>query len=222
MNNFDTFIANVKSVYLEEIMSEARKPLIFSEYKDVFEVIKNLLKDNEKLVIAIDGRCGGGKSSLGTMLTEEFDCTLFHMDDFFLPFEMKTSERLSKAGENVHYERFEEEILRPLKNNKPVIYRKYLCNKWEFSQPIKVETKNLTIVEGSYSLHPALRNYYDYKIFITVDPKMQYERILKRNGKEKLQDFLNKWIPMEEHYFKELGIKNQCDLILDTTMIKLE
>lgn len=210
----------LKVYILEGIMSEACKPLIFSEYEDVFEVIKNLLKDNEKLVIAIDGRCGGGKSSLGEMLTEEFDCTLFHMDDFFLPFEMKTSERLSKAGENVHYERFEEEILWPLKNNKPVVYRKYICNKWEFSAPIKVKTKNLAIVEGSYSLHPVLRNYYDYKIFITVDPKVQYERILKRNGKEKLQDFLNKWIPMEEHYFEELDIKNKCDLILDTTMIK--
>lgn len=201
-------------------MSEERKLLIYSEYKDVFEVIKSLLRDNEKLVIAIDGRCGGGKSSLGAMLAEEFDCSLFHMDDFFLPFEMKTSERLSEAGGNVHYERFEEEILKPIKNNKPVIYRKYLCNKGEFSQPIKVEAKNLTIVEGSYSLHPTLRNYYDYKIFITVDPKLQYERILKRNGKEKQQDFLNKWIPMEEHYFEELDIKKQCDLILDTTMVK--
>lgn len=201
-------------------MSEERKPLIYSEYKEVFEAIKNLLKDNKKLAIAIDGRCGGGKSTLGALLTEEFDCNLFHMDDFFLPFKMKTSERLGEAGGNVHYERFEEEILRPLKNNKPAIYRKYLCNKGEFSQPIKVEPKNLTIVEGSYSLHPTLRNYYDYKIFITVDPQIQYERILKRNGKEKLQDFLNKWIPMEEHYFEELDTENQCDLILDTTMIK--
>jgi uridine kinase len=48
-----------------------------------------------------------------------------------------------------------------------------------------------------------------------------FSRILKRNGKEKLQDFLNKWIPMEEQYFAGLDIKNQCDLILDTTMIRI-
>ena len=202
-------------------MRKELKPLIYNEYKDVFDVIKNLLKDNEKLVIAIDGRCGGGKSTLGSLLKEKFDCNIFHMDDFFLPFEMKTAERLRKAGENVHYERFEEEILKPLKNNKAAIYRQYLCNKGEFSQSIKVEPKNLTIVEGSYSIHPKLRNYYDYKIFITVDSKVQYERILKRNGKEKLQNFLNKWIPMEEHYFAELDIRYQCDLILDTTMMTI-
>ncbi|OCA98086.1 uridine kinase family protein [Clostridium beijerinckii] len=201
-------------------MNKERKPHIYNEYKYVFDEIKNLLKDNEKLVIAIDGRCGGGKSSLGAMLTEGFDCSLFHMDDFFLPPRMKTKERLAQPGGNVHYERFEEEILKPLKNDEPAVYRKYLCNKGELSQPIKVEPKNLTIVEGSYSLHPTLKDYYDYKIFITIDPKVQHERILKRNGEEKLQDFINKWIPLEEHYFTELDIENKCDIIFDTTNIK--
>lgn len=201
-------------------MNKERKPHIYNEYKYVFDEIKNLLKDNEKLVIAIDGRCGGGKSSLGAMLAEGFDCSLFHMDDFFLPPRMKTKERLAEPGGNVHYERFEEEILKPLKNNEPAVYRKYLCNKGELSEPIKVEPKNLTIVEGSYSLHPTLRDYYDYKIFITIDSKVQHDRILKRNGEEKLQDFINKWIPLEEHYFTELDIENKCDIILDTTNIK--
>jgi uridine kinase len=201
-------------------MSEEHIIPIYNEYQYVFDAIKNLLKHNKPLIIAIDGRCGGGKSTLGALLAEQFDCNIFHMDDFFLPFEMKTSKRLSEAGGNVHYERFEAEILRSLQNHKSAQYRQYLCNKGDFSQPIKVEPKKLNIIEGSYSLHPRLKNYYDYKIFITVDPKLQYERILKRNGKEKLQDFLNKWIPMEEHYFEELDIKNQCDLIFDTTMIE--
>lgn len=201
-------------------MSEKNIIQIYNEYQYVFDMVENLSKDNNPIIVAIDGRCGGGKSTLGAMLTEQFDCNIFHMDDFFLPFEMKTSKRLAEAGGNVHYERFEEEILKPLQNHNSVVYRQYLCNKGDFGQPIKVEPKHLTIVEGSYSLHPTLRNYYDYKIFITVNPKVQYERILKRNGKEKLQDFLNKWIPMEEHYFAELDIKNQCDLIFDTTMIK--
>lgn len=200
-------------------MSKKNMIPVYNEYQHVFDVIGNLLKDNKTLIIAIDGRCGSGKSTLGALITEQFDCNLFHMDDFFLPFEMKTSKRLAKAGGNVHYERFEDEVLKPLKNHKSVQYRQYICSKGDFSQPIKVEYKNLTIVEGSYSLHPTLRNYYDYKIFVTVDSKVQCERILKRNGKEKLQDFLNKWIPMEEYYFEELDIKNNCDLILNTTEI---
>lgn len=61
-------------------MRKELKPLIYNEYKDVFDVIENLLKDNEKLLIVIDGRCGGGKSTLGSLLKEEFDCSIFHIN----------------------------------------------------------------------------------------------------------------------------------------------
>jgi hypothetical protein len=36
---------------LEEAMRKKLKPLIYNEYKDVFDVIENLIKDNEKLLI---------------------------------------------------------------------------------------------------------------------------------------------------------------------------
>ena len=183
---------------MERTMSERHNTPIHTEYQHIFDVINNLLEeeDTKSLIIAIDGRCGSGKSTLGALLTEQFDCNIFHMDDFFLPFEMKTSKRLGEAGGNVHYERFEEEILRSLKQHKSVKYSQYLCNKGDFSQPTEVEPKKLNIVEGSYSLHPTLRNYYDYKIFIDIDSKAQQKRIFKRNGEQNLQDFLSKWIPM--------------------------
>ena len=36
-------------------------------------------------VLAIDGRCGSGKSSLGGLLARLYPCTLVHMDDFYMP-----------------------------------------------------------------------------------------------------------------------------------------
>lgn len=203
-------------------MNKEKIKLINDDYSPVFEIIERLYKEKKELIIAIDGRCGGGKSTLGKIIAERFKGNLFHMDDFFLPFEMRTPERLETAGGNVHYERFYEEVIVPIKNKQVVYYKKFLCSKGDFDQPIIVEPKSFNIVEGSYSLHPTLKNYYDYKIFIDVAANVQYNRILKRNGKEKLQDFLDKWIPMEEHYFKELSIKNHCDLIVDTTKINEE
>ncbi|MEK3909347.1 P-loop NTPase fold protein [Oceanobacillus sp. FSL W7-1309] len=73
------------------------------EYSSLFKILKKLDKATS---IAIDGRCGSGKTSLAEMLKQEFDMNVFHMDDFFLPFEMKTKERLSESGGNVHYELF--------------------------------------------------------------------------------------------------------------------
>lgn len=53
---------------------------------------------------------------------------------------------------------------------------------------------------------------YDLKIFLDVDSDEQLDRIEKRNGKNQLSEFINKWIPLEEKYFEEFGIKEKCDL----------
>ena len=52
-------------------------------------------------LLAIDGRCGSGKSTLAAHMAQVFGCPVFHMDDFFLPPELRTPERLAQPGENV-------------------------------------------------------------------------------------------------------------------------
>lgn len=188
-----------------------------AKFLPIIEELKSLIEENKTLIIAIDGRCGSGKSTLAAIIKETFDCNVFHMDDYFLPFNRKTTKRLSEPGGNVDYERFKIEILTPLQSGDDVTYRPYNCSKGTLDEAINVEFKNVTIVEGSYSLHPILKEAYDYKIFLTVEPKVQQKRILKRNGEERLQNFINKWIPMEEHYFSELNIQGQCDFVFDTT-----
>ncbi|MBQ7816856.1 MAG: uridine kinase, partial [Oscillospiraceae bacterium] len=80
-------------------------------YNKLLKDINNLLDNSKKDVIwvAIDGPCASGKSSLGNFLNDNFICNVFHMDDFFLPPEMKTAERLAEVGGNVDYERFGKE-----------------------------------------------------------------------------------------------------------------
>lgn len=186
-------------------------------YSPVFRAIEELAKNKDHFIVAIDGRCGSGKSILAHLIAEKFDCNIFHMDDFFLPLEMKTPERLAEPGGNVHSERFLEEVLKPLKEENSIQYQPYDCQIWDFTKAYEIERKQINIVEGSYSLHPTLEEFYDLKVFLTVDPEVQKERILKRNGEEKLQMFINRWIPMEEHYFSELKVEEQCDIVIDTT-----
>ncbi|MEG2389188.1 MAG: shikimate kinase, partial [Clostridia bacterium] len=45
-------------------------------------------------LIAIDGMCGSGKSTLGQRLAEALGGNLLHMDDFFLTAAQRTPERL--------------------------------------------------------------------------------------------------------------------------------
>lgn len=186
-------------------------------YGMVFNKIDELLKKEKPSIIAIDGMCGSGKSYLADILARTYECNVFHVDDYFLPLEMRTDERMAELGGNVHYERLKEEVLDPLEENRVVIYKPYLCGLWKYDEPRNVEVNKLNIIEGSYSMHPYLRETYNLTIFVKVDEKEQLRRISNRDEKNNLQQFIDKWIPRENKYFHDLEIKSLCDMVLDTT-----
>lgn len=188
------------------------------KFLPLFQRIDALLAEKPFVRVAIDGNCASGKSTLGALLARVYGASLFHMDDYFLPFSRKTSERMAEPGGNVDYERFYEEIAgRP--RNERILWRPFDCAAQALGPAVEVEPGPLTIVEGSYSLHPALRDAYDLKIFLHIPFEVQSARILRRNGPEKQQMFLNLWIPLENHYFEALKIEELCDLSFDCTEI---
>lgn len=188
-----------------------------TDFQGLYEKLKFLEQDTKPVIVAIDGMCGAGKSYLGDLIAEEFHCNIFHMDDYFLPLDMKTEDRLSIPGGNVHYERFKEEVIQGIQEGGMITYQPFLCSVMEYGKTVQVNSTKLTIVEGTYALHPTLIDAYDYKIFLKVDSMIQQARILKRNGKEKQKDFIQKWIPLERLYFDNLHIEEQCDVIYDTS-----
>lgn len=85
------------------------------DYKTLYNEIKQKQETlATPIVIAIDGPCAAGKSTLAKKLAEEIDGQVVHMDDFFLPGRLRTPARLREPGGNVHYERFQEEVLAPI------------------------------------------------------------------------------------------------------------
>lgn len=178
---------------------------------ELFEKIDSLLK-NGRCIVAIDGGSASGKTHLSSILKSKYDCTVFHMDDFFLRPEQRTKKRLAEVGGNVDRERFLEEVLIPISQNKPIAFSKFDCSTFTLSSPISVTLKKLIIIEGAYSMHPDLANYYDLSVFLDISPEIQKERIKKRNTPQSAKQFFNKWIPLEEIYFSEMKVKNRCDL----------
>lgn len=179
------------------------------------ERIDRLLRDGKPCIIAIDGRCASGKTTLAEALGRHYHCNVIHMDHFFLRPEQRTGERLNKPGENVDHERFLEEVLLPLKQGKAVSYQPFDCSRQILSDPVDIAPGNLTIVEGSYSCHRNLWEHYDLRIFLTVSPEEQLRRLIARNGSY-AQVFREKWIPLEEAYFSAYDLYNRCDLCVHT------
>ncbi len=166
----------------------------------------------EPAILAIDGRCASGKTTLGKALAAEWDASLFHMDDFYLQPHQRTPERLAEPGGNVDRERFLAEVLLPLTVGKPVTYRRFNCGTLTFEPAEIIEPKPVAIVEGSYSCHPVLRNRFDLRIFLDIDPEEQIRRIRLRDGSEAAERFRTIWIPLEEAYFTGCKVRESCDI----------
>ena len=170
--------------------------------------IDELLTQKDMVIVAIDGKCTSGKTTLASKLAQIYDCNVFHMEDFFLRPEQRTPERFAEVGGNVDYERFCEEVLFPLKSGKTFSYRPFDCSTFTLAASVTVTPKKLNIIEGTYSHHPYFGNPHDLKILLTVDEETQRQRILERPAFLHKR-FFEEWIPMENQYFNELNASNK-------------
>ena len=183
-------------------------------YMDIVKPIDSLLQNKDRVILAIDGSCTAGKTTLANLLAQKYDCSIFHMDDFFLRPEQRTEDRYAEPGGNVDYERFHAEVLTPLMSALPFTYRPFSCRTMQLAQGVAVTPKQLTIIEGTYSHHPYFRDPYDLKIFLTVSPELQQQRILQRPAFLHRR-FFEEWIPMEHRYFEGFSVEEKADMVLE-------
>ena len=180
--------------------------------------LEELILDLEKttsFVLAIDGMCASGKSTLAAYLQQRLDAHVFHMDDFFLPFHKRTSERLSEPGGNVDYERFLETVLMPLSQKQTVHYQPFDCSIMQLKQNVlDVPYYPRNIIEGSYALRPEFVPYYTHCLVLKIEPELQTKRIKIRNPHQ-ITQFQQIWIPLENKYFQYYHIYEKYPVIKD-------
>lgn len=179
----------------------------------LLEVAK-LLHTRESVVVAIDGRCGSGKTSLAALMEQVFDCNIFHMDDFYLPKPDRAENWLEIPGGNMDLARLRREVLDRVFSGETVDYRPFDCSAGAQMPPIPIKPKNLTVLEGSYSHHPELAAPYDLKIFVTCEKQEQLRRLQVREG-DYFPTFMKLWMPLEEQYIRAFDIGSDA-LAIDT------
>ena len=176
--------------------------------------IDRLLDEKGAARLCLDGRCASGKTTLAGLLAAIYDAQVFHMDDYFLPFEKKTTERLNTPGGNVDWERFQREVGDHL-DDEVVTYQLYDCHSGRLRDKVVSARRPVQVIEGVYSLHPGLALNEDFAVFCQIDPASQKARLLRRSGPAMLERFVNEWIPLEEAYFDACGIRGRCQMTLN-------
>lgn len=184
-------------------------------YAPVFSRISDLLAGKAVVLAAIDGRCGSGKTTMAAAIQRSFPCHVFHMDDYYLPFESREKNWPESIAGNMDLERIRQDILLPARFGQPVLYRPYDCRNSCFRASSAMAPARLNIMEGSYSHHPRLRDLYDLTVFLTLDTNEQERRLRLREG-ERFGGFASRWIPMEERYFAACAVESRSDYVLHT------
>lgn len=163
-------------------------------------------------VVVIDGMCGGGKTTLANALSRITRAPVIHMDDFFLPFSMRSRERLAEPGGNVHYERFETEVMPFVGKEEAFLYNRFDCSNGTM-MPMQCPAGPMRIVEGSYSLHPRFLPVWQamgaVTVFVSVTADEQMRRIRIRNP-QLAERFRQEWIPMENKYFSAFDVEENA------------
>lgn len=193
---------------------------LFAAAAPVLAAARALQQDPAPALLVIDGRCGSGKSTLAAWLGQELDCQVVHMDDFYLPFARRRPDWMNHPGANMDFARLRKEVLDPLLSGHTARYRAYVCPRDTFKDAVLLPPRPLTILEGSYSLHPDLAAQAACRVFVTCSPACQRERLQSREG-DHFAAFEARWIPLEEGYLAACHPETSCDFVLDTTAMSV-
>ena len=193
--------------------------LIPSDFSFLTQTIVSLLAAHPErpVLIALDGRCGSGKTTLAVQLAEQFPgSAVFHTDDYYLPPAQRIPNWAETPCANMDLTRLREEVLVPAQAGAAVHSRAYSCREGAYLPEQCVPPAPLYILEGSYSHHPILAGFYDLKVFVTCSKEEQSRRLQAREG-ERYENFVRRWIPLEEAYFAQCRIEALADRLWDTT-----
>lgn len=186
-------------------------------YLPVFKFIDNALRQKPQILVGVDGMSHSGKTRLAALLHQVYGAGIIRADDFFLRPEQRGPIRLMQPGGNIDYERLGP-VIRRANGLEDISYQAYDCGIQQLGEWVSVPTGPVTVVEGSYAMHPELAAAYDVKIFLSVDATVQHHRVLTRSN-AMADRFFTEWIPMENTYFAEYRVREGSDVAIDTSSL---
>ena len=166
-------------------------------------------------VVALDGFCASGKTTLAEEFRIRYGARIIHTDDFYLPAQMRSEERYAEPGGTIQYERLRAEVVDCLALPS-LTHGRIRHADFSVGDYVTLPLAPVTVIEGAYASHPYLGDYATVRCFMLTDPEEQRRRILSRNGPEKLAVFEARWIPYERRYEAAFGIREKADFIIET------
>ena len=157
--------------------------------------------------IGIDGFGAAGKTTLAQQLSRALGgAAVVHVDDF------------ARIGlPDWDHERFRREVLQPLLAGRPARYTGWdlaanAATGWRVVPP-----GGPVIVEGVSATDLRVPVPWDLTLWLEVPAEQRWQRIVQRDGPDRLDRWLTDWLPSEEAYAAAQHPQDRADLVVDGT-----
>jgi uridine kinase len=189
----------------------------------IISEINKIRKNKNRILVALDGRSGVGKSTLAKLLAEKVNGVIIVSDDFYSGGNDDKWVNYSpeaKVADAIDWKRLRSEALEPLLAGKsaswhPLDFQPEVGWVGWKKESIKVRPTDVVILDGAYAARPELSDLIDIKVLLQLEDKVRRERLQKREGEEFMVRWHKIWDSAEDYYFSNLRPTNSYDLVLD-------
>lgn len=185
----------------------------------IFEIISCCSQKAATKLVAIDGFGGSGKSSFTEKLVS-FDPSIqiVAVDKFpYLPSEYPYQP--SGVQTRVNIDRLKNEVLIPLAIGKEARFQNTFW--WpteQTSEWFRVQPGGIVLIEGCYSFHKIIRDFYDFSIWIDCEPSKAMERAVTRDGDNARTHWEEAHAPNEQKYVIAQEPQKHVDLVVSNVI----
>jgi uridine kinase len=184
-----------------------------AEFADIVEAIASLRETSPRVVVAISGFGGAGKSTLTKALVAAVpDSVRLRGDDFLHPVR---SHRRSTDWDGVERVRMRDEVLEPFRRGDPVSFRPYDWDAGELGPRTSLPPASVLLVDAIGVLHPDLAGCFDLTIWVDVDLATAGERGRERdrqNGHDHDRLWAEVWTPNDRDFAATFDPASTADL----------
>ena len=142
--------------------------MLFNEFVERTLLDLCMLDLSRRILITIDGPCAAGKTTLALEMAGRIQAAVIHTDDFVIPHEQKTKERLSVPGGNCDIDRLMAEVIHPWVTGKPIRYIKAYKDELPPRIVAQVKSVDSDIKETTVQSLKGAMKQGDYGVFFTL------------------------------------------------------
>ena len=182
----------------------------------------------QRLVVAIDGRSGSGKSTVAKAVARAIGAVIVPCDDFFAAsvsnteWDRRTPEQ--RAAEAMDWRRLKREAIEPLRAGRPARWYAFDFPAGPRADgtyplrgiPTELASKPVVLLDGAYSARPELADVVDLSVLVEAAPLTREARLAAREA----GDFLRQWHARcdlaEDYYFGHVRPPSAFDMVLQT------